>query len=144
MDFPQSKNGRFYQDENSQDHIVRAPNKNAFTGNLYLLISPAIASAGSLFAAMVNGNKNCTTIGEETMGGYYGHNGHTPLAYKLPKSNIDMSFSVVNLEQDVPKKSNQYYNRGIIPDFEVTQTLEDFFKNEDTQLNYTLNMIENK
>ena len=69
-----------------------------------MLISPAIASAGSLFAAMVAGNENTFTIGEETMGGYYGHNGHTPLAYKLPKSKISTFFSVVNLEQDVPKK----------------------------------------
>ncbi|WP_243878501.1 S41 family peptidase [Winogradskyella pelagia] len=143
-EFPLEKNGKFCQDENSADHFVRIPNKNAFTGNIYLLISPRVASAGSLFAAMVNGNKNTTSIGEETMGGYYGHNGHTPLAYKLPKSKIVVYFSVVNLEQDVPKKSNQYYNRGIIPDIEVSQSLADFLIHEDTQLNYVLKLIENK
>ena len=109
-----------------------------------MLTSPRIASAGSLFAAMLAGNENTTTIGEETMGGYYGHNGHTPLEYKLPKSNIIIQFSVVNLEQDVPKKENQKYDRGIIPDYEITQTFNDFLNNIDTQMNFTLELIKKK
>ncbi|MVO08374.1 peptidase [Flavobacterium sp. TP390] len=141
-EFPIEKDGKFYQDEKSNDHKTWYPNKNAFTGTIYLLISPAIASAGSLFAAMLSGNENTTTVGEETMGGYYGHNGHTPLEYKLPKSKIIMEFSVVNLEQDVPKKENHQYNSGIIPDYEVTQNKEDFLNNIDTQMNFTLELIE--
>lgn len=140
--FPEEKDGKFYQDKNSDDHKIRTPNQNAFNGNVYLLTSPRIASAGSLFAAMLSGNENTLTIGEETMGGYYGHSGHTSLEYKLPKSKIVMTFSVVNLEQDVPKKENQKYDRGIIPDGEVTQTFDDFINNIDTQLNYTIELIQ--
>lgn len=142
--FPLEKNGKYYQDENSDDHKIRLPNEKAFKGKIYLLISPAVASAGSLFASMVAGNENATVIGEETMGGYYGHNGHTPLEYKLPKSKIVTQFSIVNLEQDVPKKSNQFYNRGIIPDIEINQTYDDFINNKDTQLNYTIKLITNE
>jgi hypothetical protein len=139
--FPKEQNNKFYQDENSDDHKIRKPNQNAFNGNVYLLTSPRIASAGSLFAAMLAGNENTITIGEETMGGYYGHNGHTPLSYKLPKSRLLITFSVVNLEQDVPKKENQKYDRGIIPDYEVIQTFDDFLNNADTQINFTLDLI---
>ena len=139
--FPLEKNGKYYQDENSDDHKIRLPNEKAFNGKTYLLVSPAVASAGSLFASMVACNENTTVIGEETMGGYYGHNGHTPLEYKLPKSKIVTQFSIVNLEQDVPKKSNQFYDRGIIPDIEINQTYDDFLNNKDTQLNYILNLI---
>jgi len=142
--FPKEQNKRFYQDENSVDHKIRKPNQNAFNRNVYLLTSPRIASAGSLFAAMLAGNENTTIIGEETMGGYYGHNGHSPLSYKLPKSQIVITFSVVNLEQDVQKKENQKYDRGIIPDYEVTQTFNDFISNTDTQINYTLELIQKK
>ena len=143
-DFPAEKDGNYYQDETSADHLIRKPNKNAFTGRVYLLISSRVASAGSLFAAMVAGNDNTIVIGEETMGGYYGHNGHTPLGYILPKSKIETFFSVVNLEQDVPKKPNQIYNRGIIPDFDVTQTFEDYLKQKDTQMEFTLKLIAKK
>ena len=142
--FTKEVDNKFYQDENSDDHKVRSPNKNAFNGKIYLLISPAIASAGSLFASMVAGNKNTTTIGEETMGGYFGHNGHTPMEYKLPKSKMVLQFSVVNLEQDVVKKENQFYNRGIIPDYNISQTYEDFLKHGDTQLDFVLDFIKSK
>lgn len=142
--FPLEQNGKFYQDENSDDHKIRTPNHNAFNGKVYLLTSPKIASAGSLFAAMLAGNENTTTIGEETMGGYYGHNGHTPMDYKLPKSKIVMTFSVVNLEQDVPKKQNQKYDRGIMPDYEITQIFDDFITNTDTQMNFTMELIRKK
>lgn len=142
--FPLEKDGKFYQDENSNDHKIRIPNQNAFNGNVYLLTSPKIASAGSLFAAMLAGNENTITIGEETMGGYYGHNGHTPLSYKLPNSKFIITFSAVNLEQDVLKKENQKYDRGIMPDYEITQTFEDFLNNTDTQMNFTLELISRK
>lgn len=141
-EFPKEINGKFYQDSTSNDHKIRTPNKNTFKGKIYLLIGPRVASAGSLFAAMVASNENTIVIGEETMGAYYGHNGHNSLDYKLPKSKFVFSFYVVNLEQDVPKKANQIYNRGIIPDIYVTQTFEDYLKQKDTQMEFTLKLIE--
>jgi hypothetical protein len=63
------------------------------------------------------------------------------MEYKLPKSKIVTRFSIVNLEQDVPQRSNQPYNRGLLPDLEVTQSFEDFIKSVDTQMNYTLELL---
>ena len=143
-EFPTEVNGRLYEDSTSLDHIIRTPNPLAFNGNVYLLTSPRIASAGSLFAAMLAGNENTTVIGEETMGGYYGHNGHTPMTYKLPKSNLIIGFSVVNLEQDVPVKDNQLVGRGVIPDCYVTQTYADYLTQKDTVLDFALDFIETK
>lgn len=64
--------GRFHQDETSDDHLNRTPNKNAFKGNIYLLISPKIASAGNLFVAILT--TIIIGIGEETMGTYHDTN----------------------------------------------------------------------
>lgn len=143
-DFPQERGDRFYQDETSPDHLVRSPSPHAFKGTIYLLVSPRTASAGSLFAAMVAGNDNTIVVGRETQGGYYGHNGHIPIRYRLPYSKIKFMFSVVNLEQDVPKKPNQIFGRGIIPDHEVEQTLDDFLTNRDPVLNFTLELINSR
>lgn len=140
-EFPIEKDGRFYEDETSEDHQVRTPAENAFTGNIYLLISPRVASAGSLFAAMVAGNSNTVTVGEETMGGYYGHNGHTPWGYVLPKSKIATFFSLVNLEQDVPQRDGQPYHRGIIPDYSVSQSYDDYLEHKDTQMEFVRKLI---
>jgi len=142
-EFNHYKNGQYYQDSTSLDHKIRTPNRNAFTGYIYLLISPRVASAGSLFSAMLAGNDNSITIGEESMGGYYGHNGHTPLSYVLPKSKLIIDFSIVNLSQNVPAQSNQIVNRGIIPDYNVPQTYNDFLNQKDTQMNFVLYLINN-
>lgn len=141
-EFPKVENGKYFQDE--KFNPLLQPDQNSFKGQIYMLISSRIASAGSLFASLVAGNTNAITIGEETMGGYYGHNGHTPIEYELPNTKIKTQFSIVNLEQDVPKKANQFFGRGIIPDHEILQTFDDFMKNRDTQLEYTLKQIEQK
>lgn len=143
-DFPEARNGKYYQGETSNDHLVRKPHNLAFTGNIYLLISPRTASAGSLFAAMVAGNENTTVIGRETQGGYYGHNGHVPIRYRLPHSKIKFMFSLVNLEQDVPIKENQPFGRGIMPNHEVEQSQEDFLNNRDVVMDFTLELINAK
>jgi hypothetical protein len=142
--FPIEKDGKFHIGRDENEMMVRTPNQNNFTGNIYLLISPAVASAGSLFASLVAGNENTIVIGEETLGGYYGHNGHTPLEYVLPKSKFGVRFFMDNIEQDVPFKPNQLFGRGIMPDHEVSQSLEDFLQHADTQMNFTLELIKNK
>ncbi|WP_343614314.1 S41 family peptidase [Flavobacterium sp.] len=141
-EFPKLLNEKYPQDK--KFNPVLQPDKNTFKGQIYLLISPRIASAGSLFAALVAGNTNAIVIGEETMGGYFGHNGHTPIEYELPNTKIKTQFSIVNLEQDVPQKTNQVFGRGIIPDHEISQTFEDFMQNKDTQFEYTLKLIDKK
>lgn len=141
-EFPKVKGKIYPQDQ--KFNLLLQPDANSFKGQIYLLISPRIASAGSLFAALVAGNTNAIMIGEETMGGYYGHNGHTPIEYELPNTKIKTQFSIVNLEQDVPKKNNQIFGRGVIPDYEVSQSFDDFMENKDTQFEYTLKLIEKK
>ncbi|WP_339836800.1 S41 family peptidase [uncultured Flavobacterium sp.] len=143
-EFPLEKDGKYFQDENSYDHKIRTPNKNAFTGNIYLLITSRVASAGSNFGSLLASNKNTTTIGEETQGGFYGHNGHTPIDYILPKSKIITTFSIVNIEQFSIAKENQPIGRGIMPDYEVTQTYEDYLNQNDTQMNFTLDLIKKR
>ncbi|WP_289665833.1 S41 family peptidase [Flavobacterium panacagri] len=141
-EYPKLENSKYYQDP--KFNPLLQPDKNSFKGQIFLLISPRIASAGSLFASLVTGNTAAIIIGEETMGGYFGHNGHTPIEYELPNTKIKTQFSIVNLEQDVPKKPNQIFGRGIIPEHEVQQTFEDFMLNKDTQFEYTLKLIEQK
>lgn len=133
--------GKIYPQDPKFNRLLQ-PDKNTFKGQIYLLISPRVASAGSLFASLVAGKTSAIVIGEETMGGYYGHNGHTPIEYELPNTKIKTQFSIVNLEQDVPKKPNQILGRGVIPDYKVSQTFDDFIKNRDAQIEYVLKLIE--
>ncbi len=133
------KNKRYYQ--NKSFNKVWKPKPNAFTGSVTLLIDPYVASAGSLFAALVKGDDNSTVIGEESLGGYYGHTGHIPLTYELPNSKLLLTFSIVDIEQDVNKIDDEKKGSGIVPDIRVVQSYEDYISNTDTQLNYAIEYI---
>ncbi|RYY20587.1 MAG: peptidase S41 [Cytophagaceae bacterium] len=119
------------------------PNPLAFQGSVYLLIGPAVASAGSLFASLVRNQPGPVIIGEETMGGYYGHTGHTPVAYLLPNTRIRVRFSIIDLDQDVRPRKRFPVGRGIMPDYRVTQRLGDFIRNEDAGLREAWRLISN-
>lgn len=132
-------NRRYYR-----DIVTYQPNGNRFKGQVYLMIGPAVASAASLFAAMVASNTNTIVVGEDTSGGYYGHNGSFPVEYKLPKSNIIMGLSIVNLTQDVKKKTTQPLGSGVMPNYKVEQSLKDFINNKDTQMDFVIDLIKEK
>ncbi len=142
-EFSIEKDGKYYQGK-GEDNTPRMPSPLAFKGQIYLLINPPIGSAGSMFAAMVRGNTNAITVGQETEGGYYGHNGHQPMGYNLPNTKILTGYSIVNLEQDVPVLEKQPFGRGIMPDYAEEQTYDDFINNRDTQMEFVLKLIHEK
>ncbi|MNY05433.1 Peptidase family S41 [compost metagenome] len=138
--FSVKKAGHYHQD--SRFNPVYTPDTSRFKGNIYLLINEDVGSAASHFASLVRGHSDAVIVGVETSGGYYGHNGHFPVEYVLPHSKITTRFSIVHVTQDAPQKSSQPVGRGIIPDHQVSQSFEDFMRNEDTQMKYVLKLIE--
>lgn len=138
--FPIFKDNLSIQDQ--KHNLPYNPKSPTYKGKVYLLINENVASAASHFASLVKGFvANVTIVGVETVGGYYLHNGHSPLVYELPNSKVKTQFSIVNLVQDAPKKDNQPKGHGIIPDYEVWPTLGDYFQHKDTQMEFTLKLI---
>lgn len=141
--FPGLHNGRNMQ--NPYYNPVYNPKRPGFKGKLYLLIDEDVASAGSHLASLVKAYaRNVTIVGVETVGGYYGHNGHMSLIYELPHSKIKTKFSTVYVVQDAPVKPDQPEGRGIIPDYTVWPAFSDFMQNRDTQMEYVLRLIAGK
>jgi len=141
--FPALRNGKNLQ--NVKYNPVYHPKQPGFKGKLYLLIDENVASAASHLASLVKAYaRNVTIVGVETVGGYYGHNGHMSLIYELPHSKLKTKFSTVFVEQDAPVKSDQPIGRGIIPDDTVWPTFSDFMQNRDTQMEYVLKLIAEK
>lgn len=137
--FTEQRNQKYYQ--NQKFNPVYYPDTNKFEGKVYLLIDENVGSAASHFASLVRGYTDATVVGVETSGGYYSHNGHYPVSYQLPNSEIISHFSIVYVEQDAPYKVNQPKGRGVIPDYIVLTTLEDFLNQKDTQMNFVLKLI---
>jgi len=133
------RNGKYYQ--NNKFNPDWKPDKNSYQGDFILLIDPFVASAASHFAAHIKSDRRATVIGEETGGGYYGHTGHFPVRYELANSKLDLSFSIVNLEQDVVKLPDQKFGDGVMPDIKIVQSHKDFLENKDTQLHFAIDYI---
>lgn len=141
--FPALHNGRNMQ--NVRYNPVYSPKSPGFKGKLYLLIDEDVASAASHLASLVKAYaRNVTIVGVETVGGYYGHNGHMSVIYELPHSRIKTKFSIVYVDQDARVKPDQPVGRGIIPDHTVWPTFSDFMENRDTQMEYVLKLIAEK
>ncbi|WP_212005317.1 S41 family peptidase [Chitinophaga sp. HK235] len=141
--FPSFEHGKSMQ--NAKYNPVYHPKSPGFKGKLYLLIDEDVASAASHLASLVKAYaRNVTIVGVETVGGYYGHNGHMGLIYELPHSKLKTKFSIVYVIQDAPVKPDQPEGRGIIPDHTVWPSFDDFMQNRDTQMEYVLKLISGK
>ncbi|QJD81492.1 S41 family peptidase [Spirosoma rhododendri] len=141
-EFTHHRPGRYYQA--ARYNPLWQPNPLAFRGTLYLLISPAVASAGSLFASLVVSEGQAVVIGQETMGGYYGHTGHKSVDYELPTSKIRMHFSIVDLQQAVATRGSMAYGCGVLPTYNVSQSCENYIHQQDAEMEAVLSLIKTK
>ncbi len=111
------------------------PNADAYKGKVYLLISPRTCSAAESFAIDMRESGNVTLVGEITSG----DTGNNPKNFGTSRGTY---FRLPTKEPALSPQGFPMEGVGIPPHHEVTQTIEDFMKNEDTVLNYTLGLIE--
>ena len=116
------------------------PKKNNFKGKLFILINGLTFSGGSEFAALAKNYTNAKFIGEETGGGYYGNTSGTFLNFTLPNTGLKgriplCKFVVETKEYKIP------FGRGILPDYQVQPTINEFLNNFDAEMEFTKKMI---
>jgi hypothetical protein len=144
MYFASSKkeNGRWLltEDKAQADMI---PYNKPFKGKVYVLIGGNTFSAGAEFALNAKNSNHITLVGEETGGGYYFHTGQYPVVYELPNSKVMIRMSFVKIDKYVSDKSVPK-GSGILPDKEVTLTVEDLINGVDSQLDYVVKQIRKK
>ncbi len=111
------------------------PLKNAFDGNVYLLVNASNSSATFYFAEIAKENKLATLIGETTGGSQKGLNAGTMFFLRLPNSNIEIDIPIIgSFSEDKPSE-------GIVPDVIVKPTFEDLINGEDKTLTTTKTII---
>jgi len=116
--------------------------KHKFSGKVYVIISPITYSGGSEFSNMVYSNEKGTFVGQETGGGYLGNTSGYSQGLILPNSEIEIDIPalqfVMNVEQKLP------FGSGVIPDYKVIPTFEQYINNVNAPLEYILKQIENE
>ncbi|MEL6537714.1 MAG: S41 family peptidase [Bacteroidota bacterium] len=138
-EFALQEDGRFLR---KADFMLVAPPKGEpYLGKMFVLISGKTYSGGSEFAALLKGNTEAVFVGEETAGGFYGQTSGFSLILTLPHTGtrikIPLLKFVVNVEDDkIPM------GRGVIPDYPVEPTFEQFTNRIDAAMAYTQALIQ--
>ncbi len=107
-------------------------------GNLYILAGGVTYSGGAEFCSLVKNYTKATFIGEEVGGGYYGNTSGYSFSLTLPNTKIEIEIPIVRFALDV---GGQKKGTGVIPDFKVEPTINDFLKGIDTEMNFTIGLI---
>ena len=121
---------------------LQQPQNNPFTGEVYFLTSGLSFSTTADFCSIAKSNNRGKFIGEETGGGYYGNTSGTTTKLELPNSKIEIIIPKFKYVNDV-KKTN-YKDRGVIPDYIITPTIDDVISHKDVQLDFAIKLAGKK
>lgn len=122
-----------------QAHCVSGsivPQSNAYRGKLFLLTSPYTFSASESFALDIKESGLATVVGETT-------GGDTGCRPKTFTSKYGICFRVPTRAPHLSPKGFPMEGVGIEPHYEVKQTVEDFFTDTDTAIEYILTELIN-
>lgn len=119
-----------------------SPAKNAFTGNVYLLVSGQSISASAYFAALVKSHQRGLILGEEMGGSYNSLTAGHFLTYQLPNTKLELRAPLmeVNLSNRLNEKIKSNRIKPDI-DFSEHEQFEYFILEKDIELEKTLEVI---
>lgn len=116
--------------------------QNVFKGRVFFLINGLSFSTTADFCAIARSNQRGQFIGEETGGGYYGNTSGQTLKIELPHSKINLIIPQFSYVNDVKKVKHP--DRGVLPDYGVTATVDDLLHQKDVPLQVALDLLRKK
>jgi hypothetical protein len=136
--FMKEKNGEVYFTKQKYLHM-QPPQKNAYTGDVYVLINGMSFSTTTELASMLHNNKKAIFIGQETGGAYYGNNSGVFAIVTLPNTHLTAGIPLMAYYSNV--SGYPYKDRGILPDHAVNISVYDILQKKDAVMEYTLQLI---
>lgn len=112
------------------------PRRDAFLGEVIVLINGGSFSVTSEFAAVAKASRRVQLIGQETGGAYAGNNSGTFTFVTLPNSHFTVAIPMLGYYMDVPQI--QPPDRGVLPDINVEITIKEILENRDVILEKAL------
>ena len=116
------------------------PQANRFEGKVYVLTDGWSFSTCADVATVLHHNGWATFVGEETGGGYDGNTSGYSRTTTLEHSGI--SFNLPMWMYTTANVGHDFYGRGVIPDYKVQQTPNEFVSGEDAVMKKALELIE--
>ncbi len=130
----------------SNGKIVRKPNlyvpeplkEYPFLGKVYILTSGWTYSGGAEFCSLMKEHTSATFIGKEVGGGFYGNTSGLSLELTLPNTKLSIDIPLLTFKLNVSKGT---FGRGVLPDYQITPTFEQFTKGKDMELEKAIELI---
>lgn len=131
------KDGKFYYRMKADKESK--PNRDVFTGKVFVLMNGGSFSASSIFTAKLKNDKRAVLVGEETGGANDGTVAGFYSYQQLPNSKIDLPIGLVLVQ---PNIIFTHTKKGVLPDIAVQETMDDLISKKDPQLNWIMNEIQ--
>jgi len=112
-----------------------------FNGKVFIIISPVTYSGGSEFSNMIYTNKRGIFVGEETGGGFYGNTSGYSRKLELSNSKISIDIPALQFMMNV---EGLPFGRGVVPQYEVIPTFEQYKNKENAALDFILDLERSK
>ena len=116
------------------------PLQPTFGGHVYVLLNGGSFSATGETTSVMHFHQKAVFVGEECGAGYYGNTSGLMPTLTLPHTGLRIRipmFRYVMAVSDYP-----HPDRGIIPDYPVQRSIEDYLSGRDTELEFVLDLIE--
>ena len=118
-------------------HYFKPKRRFHYNGNVYVITGGNTFSATTLFADVMKGQKNVLLVGEETGGGAYGNTAWMIPDVTLPNTHIRFRLPVFHMVIN----KNLEKGRGVMPDIEVSPSLESIRNGEDPKMEKVRELI---
>jgi C-terminal processing protease CtpA/Prc len=117
------------------------PQKDAFHGKVFVLINGGSFSASSIISAKLKNDKLATLVGEETGGANDGTIAGFYSYQKLPHSKISLPIGLALVQPNISFTNTE---RGVLPDFTITEDIQDILNKKDRQMEWVMKEIKDE
>lgn len=134
-----------YRNENGRYDLLGSRNENinpspfVYNGNLCILIDGNSFSATAQLASILHDQKRALFFGEETGGSSLGSSSGDYLNLTLPHSQIKVTIPIRNYILNLSSSSK--IRRGVIPDYEISNTIKDILDDNDAEMKFVIDFI---
>lgn len=118
---------------------TQKPSKNAFLGNLYVLINGGTFGTASEVASLIQFHKKGKIVGEESGSTFHATSSGFIPYLKLRHSKLQLTIPLVRYHLAVSQENLE--GKGVLPDWEISKKIEDILQNKDSVLEYILEKI---
>ena len=121
---------------------LQPPSKPHFAGKVFVLMNGGSFSTTCEFLSVLHFHKRGIFIGEEPAGGYYGNTSGFFARVVFPNSKLTMPVRLTTYYMAVG--GYKYPDRGVMPDYPVTYTIDDVLAGKDKDMELALSLARGK